>query len=206
MAMSNRIRQRNWRRRQAIKRKQAAIAAKTAHVAELAAKRAAKGLPPILTAKQRSLQFEQRETAARAAKRKIAADEAALKASHTERWYAEPMTRGDAADFVVAHKLTTGDPQIFVSQKDAQCRLADINLNAFVLRNNADEAQIKRIILHELVKAGRTIEAAAEETEQSRYIADGATPIEMQTSKAADIAESHARWHNGQEIRDALNS
>ena len=130
-----------WRERRKARRLEAERLAKEAHKAELAAKRTAKGLPPIKTSTERARESRERQ----------AVTEHVIR---TESWYSPPF-----ADWHEAKAYLTGlkpdvPEQVIESTLESTRRQVQrwaLNWNRFIVTNGIAEARLRRAILWQIM-------------------------------------------------------
>jgi hypothetical protein len=131
---------RRWRERQKAKREAAEKVAKIARRAELDAKRAAKGLPPIKSSTERAAECRARQAAAETKVR-------------TESWWSAPaLTRLEAEAFLKERHPEETEERIdqLISFSDELCRKHSLIMNKFCLTHGIEAMRIQRAILWQI--------------------------------------------------------
>ena len=132
-------RSRRFRAKKRAERKAAERAAKLARRAELDAKRAAKGLPSVMTSTERARLCRERKVLIK-----------------TEQWYSGPaLSRAEAEQFLKdAHpEETTGRVDQVLRILEDGCRRYDLNLNKFVLTQGFELARLQRAIFEQVMES-----------------------------------------------------
>jgi hypothetical protein len=112
-----------WRDRQKAKREEAAREARIARRAELAARRAAKGLPPAKTVAQRCADYRARKKA------EVAEQLASLK-----RWDAPQLSRPESVAIAEPLYANWGDAYQHLLKVEQACARTGLNVNFFTLQ------------------------------------------------------------------------
>jgi hypothetical protein len=181
-------RQRAWRARQKVKREAVALAAKAAHKADLAARRAGQGLPPIKTGAERVQEHRARVEAVQDTKR-------------LESWYSLPSLTADGA-LAYLQELHPTEPidslLQLVGLLQGRCQKHNLILNKFVCRDGVESARIKRAVLFQCWAQLNGCEMELDAALLAQAMA------QAEQREQIDIPESHPTWYR-QELARILD-
>jgi hypothetical protein len=183
-----------WRERQKAKREEAVRLAKEVHRQELAARRAAKGLPPIKTSTQRAQESRARQ-------------QTAVAVIRTESWYSPGFQ--DWKDALAYLQTCYPDQteqavsQAFDILRD-KARRYRLHLNRYVLKNGVEKARIKRAILEQILESefGGDCDCLAEalkiaETRADITVDAGVHPNWQYQQRQVLLDTSQLKWCEG---------
>ncbi len=170
-----------WRERQKAKREEAARLAKEARRQDLAARRAAKGLPPIKSSTQRAQESRARQ-------------QTAVAVIRTESWHSPGFQDWkDALAYLQTcypNQTEQAVSQAFDILRD-KARRYRLHLNRYVLKNGAEKARLRRAILWQILDVLYQgdlahMKAAMEQAEHRTDIAttEGAHPTQLFQERA----------------------